>query len=148
MKKINIFLIIITGIIIGGYAVFSDQVKEFFNQTEAEPFKESIEEKAVLAILVIDNGEGLPQTFEEAELEEGITAFGLLERKAEEMDIVLKTKTYDMGIFIEAIGDKENGEDEKYWMYYVNNEMPMVAADKQELSSGDRVEFRFEKPSF
>jgi len=59
--------------------------------------------------------------------------------------MVLKTKTYDFGIFIEAIGDKENGEDGKYWMYYVNEEMPMMAVDKKEIGPGDKIEFKFEK---
>ena len=54
----------------------------------------------------------------------------------------------EVPIVSEIIGDKENGQDEKYWMYYVNEEMPMVAADKKEIKAEDKVEFRFEKSAF
>ena len=33
-------------------------------------------------------------------------------------------------------------------MYYVNGVLPMVAADKKEIKSGDIVEFKFEKSPF
>ncbi len=77
-----------------------------------------------------------------------MTAFDLLKNKTEELNIPLKIKTYDFGILIEAIGNKKNGQDGKYWMYYVNNEMPMVSVDKKEIKPGDKVEFRFEKSPF
>jgi len=75
-------------------------------------------------------------------------AFDLLKEGAEKLDLSLKTKTYDMGILMEAIGSKENGEDGKYWMYYVNEEMPLVAVDKKEIKPGDKIEFKFEKSPF
>jgi len=75
-----------------------------------------------------------------------MTAFDLLKKGTEELNLTLKNKTYDIGIFIEAIGDKENGQDGKYWMYYVNAEMPIIAADKKELNARDKTEFKFEKP--
>lgn len=127
-------------IIAAGWMILSSKI----NQPEIGPLQEDIAE---MVVLVIDDGEGLPQTFE-AEFEEGMTAFDLLKRKTEEMAISLKTKTYDIGIFIEAIGDKENGQDGKYWMYYVNDEMPMIGAGQQEIKPGDKVEFRFEESSF
>jgi hypothetical protein len=98
-------------------------------------------------ILVIDEGEGTIKTFE-TEFKEGMTAFDLLKEKTGEIDLTLKFKTYDVGVFIEAIGDKENGEDGKYWLYYVNGEMSQVASDKQLLVPGDKVEFKFEKSPF
>lgn len=97
--------------------------------------------------LAIDNGNGSPQNFE-ADFKEGMTAFQLLKNKTDALGIVLETKTYDYGVFIEKIGDKKNGDDGKYWLYYVDGEMPQVAADKEELRSGDRVEFKFEKSQF
>ena len=97
-------------------------------------------------ILIIDDGQSI-QDFE-MNFREGMTAFGLLEEKIKELDINIETKSYDIGIFIEAIGESRNGEDQKYWLYYVNGEMPMVSADKKELKAGDKVEFKFEKSSF
>ena len=53
-----------------------------------------------------------------------------------------------MGVMVEAIDGVENGADNKYWMYYLNEEMPMVSCDQQAVSAGDTVEFRFEESSF
>jgi len=142
-----IFLIIGLGLIITiCWLLFSDRIGRPFSQEKNEPpQEENIKNEAVL---VINKGEGDSETFTVELKNSTTTAFNLLENKAEELNFVLKTKMYDFGIFIEAIGDKENGRDGKYWMYYVNNEMPMVAADKEEIKSGDKVEFKFEKPSF
>ena len=144
MKK-NIYIIIGVGIIVivGSWLILSngfwqDSVKE------TDLVQETIEKEVVL---VIDDGGGNPNTFV-AEFKEGMTAFDLLKNKTEESGIALKTKTYDIGILVEAIRDKENGQDGKYWLYYVNGEMPMVAADKLIIKPGDKVEFKFEKSPF
>lgn len=55
---------------------------------------------------------------------------------------------YSFGVFIESIGGVKNGDDGKYWQYYVNDKLGEVAADKQELKAGDKVEWRFEKVPF
>lgn len=75
---------------------------------------------------------------------QGITAFDLLN----ESGLELETKQYDIGLFIESIDSVKNGQDGKYWLYYVNNQAPSVAADKMNLEPGDRVEFRFEDSPF
>ena len=97
--------------------------------------------------LFIGQGEGNSLVLA-GEFREGMTAFDLLKEKAEELNLNLETKTYDIGIMIEAIGDKKNGEGQKYWLYYVNGEMPQVAADKYLLKVGDKVEFKFEASPF
>ena len=109
-----------------------------------EPAIEGVKQEV---ILVIDDGGGTPRRFE-TEFKQGMTAFDLLKEGAEKLALTTKTKTYDIGIFIEAIGDKENGQDGKYWLYYVNEEMPMVASDKKEIKIGDKVEFKFEESAF
>jgi len=146
MRKIKIFIAIGIGIIIfiGGWVILSNKTEQLLPQEEIGLPQETILQEV---ILVIDNGQGLPQVFE-AEFRQGITAFDLLEEETKKLDLTLKTKTYDMGVFIEAIGHKENGQDGKYWMYYVNEVLPMVAADKYELKPGDKVEFKFETSPF
>ena len=146
MKKINIFIGILIGIIVitMGWVIFSGKIGPSTSEKKTETPQENIEGEV---ILVIDNGEGSPESFQ-GDFWEGMTAFDLLKEKTDELDLALKTKTYEIGILIEAIGDKENGGDGKYWLYYVNGEMPAVAADKKELKSGDKVEFKFEKSPF
>ena len=150
MKKINIFIGIGIGIIIiSGWIIFSNQIDQLLPQKEIEAPQKTIEQETIKkeVVLVIDDGQGIPKTFE-AEFNEEMTAFDLLKIKAEESNLSLKTKTFDIGIMVEAIGDKENGQDDKYWLYYVNGEMPMVSCDKKEIKPGDRVEFKFEKSPF
>jgi len=144
MKK-NIYIIIGVGIIviIGGWLMFSNNLWQV-GVKETNVVQETAEKEVVL---VIDDGGGNPNTFI-AEFKEGMTAFDLLKEEAEKLALALKTKNYDIGIFIETIGDKENGQDGKYWLYYINGEMPMVAADKKEIKAGDKVEFKFEKSPF
>jgi len=150
MKKILIIIAIAVIIIAGGWVLFFNQGDQSISEKETEISTQSQKEEVVKekAFLIIDNGEEDLKNFE-IEFYQGMTAFDLLKKGTEESDLTLKAKDYpDMGIFIEAIGDKENGEDEKYWMYYVNGEMPMVSADNQEIKAGDKVEFKFEKSSF
>lgn len=145
MKKI---IIIVIGIIIiaVGLVILSDRISDNVLEKGTEipqENQENIVKQEV--ILVIDYGEGDSQTFN-IQYAEGMTAFDLLDDRTEELS--LETKSSDVGIFIEAIGSRKNGQDGKYWMYYVNEEMPMVSADKQKIKPGDEVEFRFEESSF
>ena len=146
-NKRNLFLGLIPGIImfIGVWLLFFQEFNQpaSIGQVEIEAEREIKNE----VTLIINSGEENLQTFE-SEFNQGITAFDLLKNKTEESGLTLETKVYDFGILIETIGDKKNGDEGKYWLYYINNEMPMVAANKQELNPGDKVEFKFEKSSF
>ena len=143
--KINILIgLVIAIVVVGGLALNFLYGPSSSPPPEKKELKEGVEAKAVL---VIDYGQGSSENLE-AEFKEGMTAFDLLEEKAKEIGLNLEVKTYDMGVFIERIGEKKNGDDGKYWLYYLNGEMPMVSADKQALNPGDKVEFKFEKSSF
>jgi hypothetical protein len=149
MKKINslnifigIGLVII--VLISGWLFFSDKIEKPGFQEEIETYQENIKNNVVL---VIDDSQDLFQLFE-VDFEEGMTAFDLLKNQTEELGLSLMTKTYDIGVFVEAIGEKENGQDGKYWLYYINGESPMIASDKIEIKPGDKVEFKFEESIF
>ena len=146
MKTIH--YIVITGLAAGIILVLSLPV--FLNNIYQLPppkFAEPVQKEVKKIGLVIDDGEGRPESFN-ADFKEKITAFDLLKEGAGKLNLAVETKTYDIGIFIEAIGNKKNGQGGKYWLYYVNKETAPVAADKKELKDGDVVEFKFEKPSF
>jgi hypothetical protein len=145
MNKKNIYIIIGAVIIIAAGAWLA--VSCGFLKSGAEKtavVQEKLEKDVVLAI---SGGKIQPVTFK-MNFIKGMTAFDLLKSGTDELDLSLKTKAYDIGIMVAAIGDTENGKDGKYWMYYVNGEMPMVSADKKELKAGDKVEFKFEKSTF
>ena len=150
MKK-NIFILVavIVIVIFGGWLIFSNNNSLQTNspgrtETSEEKIQEEIKGEVFLEI---DDGDGEIKKIT-AKLTKGMTAVKLLEDKTIEMGLNLRTRTYSTGALIEAIGDKENGKDGKYWLYYVNGEMPQVSADKKELSPDDKVEFKFEKSPF
>ncbi len=144
MKK-NIYIIVGVGIIviIGSWLMLFNG----FLQTSVKEVNNGPEIVGEKVVLAINDGEKEPMILT-VDFTEGMTAFDLLKNKTDESGITLKTKTYDIGVMVEAIGDKENGQDGKYWLYYVNGEMPMVSADKMIIKLGDKVEFKFEKSPF
>ena len=149
MKKgIKAIFILLVIFILAFAFIFVFQRKDAFFKKEAEKTasgdKNGAEESAVL---IIDFGEGKISRFE-AKIKKGENVLSFLEKGAEELNFFLKTKNYDIGVMVEAIGDKENGQEAKYWLYYVNGQMPMISVDKKELNSGDKIEFIFEKTSF
>lgn len=150
MKK-GIYIISIVAI---GAVLFGEQLAGFARMglaslKEADVFqkeiKEEIKGEVVLEINYGDQGSQISS----GNFIEGMTAQSLLEEKIIEfkskLTIISNSAT---GSFVKAIGDKENGQDGKYWLYYVNGEMPMVSVDKTKLKSGDKVEFKFEKSPF
>ena len=97
--------------------------------------------------IVIDDGSGYPKNFK-VEVKDRTTAFDVLKEKAEELNFNLKYEMYDIGVFIKSIDGVKNGDQGKYWLYYINGEMPTLAADKITVKGGDGIEFKFEKSPF
>ncbi len=146
MKNLNIFILVGgLAILIGtGCLIYLDKIiPSGFQEETRVPWQGA----KLKVTLIIDYGDGNIDSFQ-GNFRKGMTAFDLLKEKAEESGLALKTKTYDIGVLIEAIGHKDNGQDGKYWLYYINEEMPMISANKKELKPGDKVEFKFEKSVF
>lgn len=96
-------------------------------------------------VLTIDKGERNPKRFKR-KLEEGETVLDFLKGVIEEEELIIET--YESGAFVKSMEGKENGQEGKYWLYYVNGKMPEVAVDKKILTAGDKIDFKFLKPSF
>ncbi|MDP3883031.1 MAG: DUF4430 domain-containing protein [Candidatus Staskawiczbacteria bacterium] len=147
MKK-NIYIITAIGLAIIATGVWTALSGGFWQSLPEQPENNIVLVPAEKeATLVIDYGDNAPNSFQ-IDFYEGATVFDVLKNKTQELGLNLKTKEYDIGILIEAIGEKQNGQEGKYWLYYVNGEPPMVAADKLEIKPGDEIEFKFEKSSF
>ncbi len=99
------------------------------------------------ASIVVDRpgGNTLSYTFD---LREGMTVLDALKEFAVAYGIELQTKQFDFGVLIEAIDGMGNGQDGKYWIYYLNGEQALVAVDTQSLNAGDSIAFRFETSTF
>jgi hypothetical protein len=98
-------------------------------------------------ILMIDSGDGNKKEIS-VEFIQGNTVFDILKTGIEDSEVALETQNYDVGVLVKTIGDKENGEGGKYWLYYVNGEMPQVSIDKKEVNLGDKIEFKFENSPY
>lgn len=60
-----------------------------------------------------------------------------------------ESKDYgEMGSLVTKIGEKTNGQDQKYWQFYINGEQPMLSADKFTPKNGDQIEWRFAESKF
>ncbi|MDO8435314.1 MAG: DUF4430 domain-containing protein [bacterium] len=52
-------------------------------------------------------------------------------------------RSSDLGVFVRGIGGKNNGDEKKYWQYWVNEAFPLIAADKYYLVPNDIVQWKF-----
>jgi len=80
--------------------------------------------------------------------EESSVFSGLLNYSEENNIEVEYNNDYDFGVFIESIAGIKNGDDGKYWQYYVNDILGDVAADKKVLEEENNIEWRFEEVPF
>ena len=83
-------------------------------------------------------------------ISEGQTVLGVLKSLDEsDPNVHVVTKEYSgLGTLVERIGEKTNGEDNKYWQYTVNGVMPQIGADALELVNGDTLEWHFSESTF
>ena len=79
---------------------------------------------------------------------EGTVFSGLLNYGEENNIEVEYNNDYSFGVFVESVAGIKNGDDGKYWQYYINDTLGEVAADKKVLEGGDKVEWRFEEVPF
>lgn len=51
-----------------------------------------------------------------------------------------------LGILVTQINDKTNGDDQKYWQYYVDNVQPQISADKYYPKYKEHITWKFIEP--
>ena len=75
-----------------------------------------------------------------------VTVADFLYECADHHDFSIKSEYWQgyKSLFIEAINDFENGEDGRYWQYYVNNDFAHAGCSNYYLKNNDTVEWRFE----
>lgn len=71
--------------------------------------------------------------------QDGKTALELLKASHE-----VKAEDSSMGSFVTSIDGTENTTD-TYWMFYVNDQLSSVSADKYQSKNTDKIEWRFEQ---
>ena len=106
--------------------------------SEAKPQESQID-------LTIDSGNNSPLTFE-YKFGGHKTVFDALKDTALANNISLETQNYEFGVFVKSINGLESTA-KKSWIYFVNGESGMVAADKNEIKNGDVVEWKYLPPT-
>ena len=141
LKKL--FLLLSTGLVLVGC---SADTKEAPEGTEAPVVEDSeansSEEEQVNAdILISIDGETLADLSKEITVPEGTYLLDVMEA---EYDIV------DEGAgFVSSINGNEHDVDaERYWLFYVNDEMASVGAADYEIEEGDVIEWKLEDSQF
>ncbi len=76
------------------------------------------------------------------------SVYDLLTKLANQNQIKLETQESSLGILIQAIDGVKNGQDNKYWIYYINGQMANVGVKDQKVSPHDQIEFKFESNPF
>lgn len=54
----------------------------------------------------------------------------------------------DMGWLVTQIGTQANGQDNKYWQYYINDKQPMISVEKFYPAHGDKIDWKFVESEF
>lgn len=73
------------------------------------------------------------------------TVFSVLIKASEEYDFQVTTKSFNENqSYIDSINSFANGQDDKYWMYYLNGNYGTVGADMQPVEDGDVIKWKFE----
>lgn len=140
----KLFVLLSAGIVLAGCATeVADETQEAdltVEETEeaADSTSEASEVTANIEILI--DGEQVADLNKEVTVPAGTY---LMDVMHEEYDIV------DEGGFLSAIeGYEQDVEAERYWMYYINDEMASVGAAEYELEEGDAIEWRLEDSEF
>jgi hypothetical protein len=107
-----------------------------------------INSEEITATVIIDFGEGIPELYEISTINN--TVYGFLLEVSHQEGYDIKTTYYASfdSLLIDSISNYEGGQDNKYWMFYLNDEFCSVSADKQIVETGDTIEWKFEESQF
>jgi len=73
------------------------------------------------------------------------TVLDMLNAVASKGNFTVETTYYGQydSLLVDAIAGIENGQDDNYWLYWINGDYASVGADRQPVRTGDTVEWRF-----
>lgn len=146
-KLSKLFLLLSAGVVLGACTTETEEapVEETVESTEttedgdATETETNSEEVTVTFDIVID-GENVADLSREVTVPEGTY---LLDAMHDTYDVV------DEDTFITTIeGYEQDADAGRYWLYYINGEMPSVGAADYELETEDQIEWRLEDSEF
>lgn len=95
--------------------------------------------------LAINFGDGTARRFDSVLFSAGENLFQALQKKTADEKITFEFKEYPgLGMLVSRIGENKNGEQGKYWQYWVNGKYAEKGPDAYVIKLGDAVEWKFE----
>lgn len=144
LKKL--FLLLSTGLVLVGCSPDTSEAPEgtetpVVEDVDGSDANSSEEEQVSADILISIDGETLADLSKEITVPEGTYLLDVMEA---EYDIV------DEGAgFLSSINGNEHDMDaERYWLFYVNDDMASVGAADYEIEEGDVIEWKLEDSQF
>lgn len=147
MKK-NLKFIVLALLIIGVIGLWQSSVLQTKNKSlEQTLTREQVEQKINITFVFADD----KQSTIDYQLAENNTKnlFTITEEVASSQAWDLQYKDYgEMGYLVTKIDTLENGQDNKYWQYFVDDQMPQVSTDKYIPKNGESIKWTFVESTF
>jgi hypothetical protein len=109
-----------------------------------EPVK--INTDTISTTLIIDFGKNNVDTYT-LELSNA-TVYSALIQASNQYGFEVESEYYDnyRSHYINSINNVKEGDDNKFWQYYINGDYGIVGADLQVLKNHDTVEWKYQEP--
>ena len=138
LKNIIIITIPIIVILIVGIGLASTGI------ISTEPLK--LNSRTISTTLIIDYGDNEVETYT---LEiSNATVYSALIQASNQYDFDVGAEYFDnyQSHYIYSINNVVEGNNNKFWQYYINGEYGIIGADLQVLKNHDTIEWRYEEP--
>lgn len=151
MKNGKIYLSIFVIVAVMAGVIFGTQVSKINQDIDKLSFKSVVVKTGEVAGVYQGQGpvtllinDGSTEKKLEISAQEGESVLDLMKKAQEEENLNFVAEEHDFGVLISEVNGLKGGTEGKYWMYYVNGEMPTVGVDAYETKVGDLVELKFE----
>jgi len=116
-------------------------VEEPEQEPEVEIISDSTTTKEIVFITIDDGSENIKEFV--LEFSTTTTVLDILQESCLTANFALESQEYEFGVIVEAINNQKNGQDSKYWLYYVNDLMPQLTPDKIQVNPNDKIDFKY-----
>ncbi|MFA6253568.1 MAG: DUF4430 domain-containing protein [Patescibacteria group bacterium] len=147
MKK-NLKFLVLALLIIGVIGLWQSSVLQTKNKAQQQQARqEQVNQKINITFVFADD----KQKTIDYQLPENNTKnlFTITQEVASSQAWDLQYQDYgEMGYLVTKIDTLENGQDNKYWQYFVDDQMPQVSADKYIPKNGEEIKWTFAESTF
>jgi len=144
-KSVNYALLLVIVVAAGALWFFTSSPKFFNNNSGNQINGEQTQQKPITIKFDFYNQDDVSVTYPY----QTESLFAITQTIAKERNWSFDFKDYgEMGLLIEQIGNNKNGDEQKYWQYFVDREQPQVSADKYFPAAGATIDWKFTTSEF